>query len=292
MTDRNTASEQSSTISRRAFLRVGAGVTAAAALVDPLNAFAYGGFSGAPALEPVRQLSLFNLNTRERLSVSYWAEGRYIIDALRQVSHFMRDHHDGSVHVMDPRLVDVLYGVFRMTGGCGPVEVLCGYRSPRTNARMHARHRGVAGHSLHMQGKAVDIRMPDCGLNALHHAALALRAGGVGFYPRSDFVHVDTGPIRTWGGHASEDEYGDAPPWRDALLSDTPQVRQAASAGLLPADDQPAPAFEAVSPRSRLMRAMGIPTPGHKPMRVAMRDSVGAQIDGIRVPRKPRFAGG
>lgn len=295
MTDRNTASRKASPLCRRGFLRVGAAALAAASLADPVNAFAHITNAVAPPLEPVRQLSLFNLNTRERVSVSYWTEGRYIVDALRQISHVLRDHHDGSVHAIDPRLVDVMYGVFRMTGGCGPVNVVCGYRSPRTNARLHAHHRGVAGHSLHMRGMAVDIRMPECGLNALHQAALALRAGGVGFYPRSDFVHVDTGPVRTWGGHgAAEDEVAEAPAWRDALLSDTPQVQQAANAGLLPPTDDVAPAIEAVTPRGRMLQggAAGVPTPGHKPMRFALRDAAPVQSEGFWVRRKPRLSAG
>ena len=135
--------------------------------------------------------------------------------------------------------------------------------------------------------------MPGCGLNALHQAALALRAGGVGFYPRSDFVHVDTGPVRTWGGHGAEEDFGDAPAWRDALLSDTPQVQQAADAGLLPAGDDVAPAVEAMTPRSRMLHGGGsVPTPGHKPMRLAMRDTAPVQSEGFWVRRKPRLAAG
>jgi len=296
MTDRNTVSIEPQRLCRRSFLRVGAGVAAATALLNPAEVLANYGNAVAP-LEPVRQLSVINLNTRERLSVDYWAQGRYVVDALRRISHLLRDHHDGSVHWIDPRLIDVMYGVFRMTGGCGPIEVVCGYRSPRTNARLHARHRGVAGHSMHIQGKAVDIRMPGCGLDLLHRAALALRAGGVGFYPRSNFVHVDTGPVRTWGAHGADDEWGEeAPAWRDALLSDTPKVEQAADAGLLPAEADRGAVAEAVMPRSRFGRGGdfggGAHLPGHKPVRVALRDVTPVQSEGFWVRRKPRLATG
>ena len=293
MTDRNNEAGGPSRLCRRKFLRVGAGVAAASALLNPVDVLAHYGNMANAALEPVRQLSMINLNTRERLSVDYWAQGRYVVDALRRINHLLRDHHDGSIHWIDPRLVDVMYGVFRMTGGCGPIEVVCGYRSPRTNARMHARHRGVAGHSMHIQGKAVDIRMPGCGLEMLHRAALALRAGGVGFYPASNFGHVDPGPVRTWGGHSGEDEWGDTPAWRDALLSDTPKVEQAADAGLLPAEPDRGAIAEAVMPRSRFGRGGDFATnahlPSHKPMRVAMREtSSPVQSEGFWVRRKPR----
>ncbi|MEI8393320.1 MAG: DUF882 domain-containing protein [Rhodospirillaceae bacterium] len=294
MTDRNTVSKNASPVCRRRFLRVGIGAVAAAAALDPVDVLAYYGGSAASAMAPVRQVSLVNINTSERLTVDYWANGRYVTDALRAVSHLMRDHHDGSIHAIDPRLVDLMFGVFRLAGGCGPIQVVCGYRSARTNARMRAHHHGVAGHSLHVLGKAVDIRMPDCGLPALHRAALALRAGGVGFYPRSNFVHIDTGPVRTWGSHGSEDEVGEAPAWRDALLSDTPRVQHATDAGLLPAESHSSHLVDAVAPRGRLASILERPpgVPGHKPMRVATRDLAPVQSEGFWLRRKPRLSVG
>ena len=233
------------------------------------------------------------------MTVDYWVRGRYVADALRSVSHLLRDRHDGSVHAVDPRLVDLMFGIFRMTGTCSPVQVVCGYRSPRTNARLRIHHRGVASHSLHMAGKAVDIRMNGCGLGSLHSAALALRGGGVGYYPSSNFVHVDTGPVRTWGGghhHNSEEDIGETPAWRDALLNDTPEVTQAADAGLLPEADEPAPVMDAVLPRRRFLSPsddfVGLPKPGHKPLRVAMRDTTPVQTDSFVLRRKPQLIGG
>ncbi|MEI6984985.1 MAG: DUF882 domain-containing protein [Rhodospirillaceae bacterium] len=291
MTDRNTASKAAPSMCRRSFLRVGAATVAAASVLDPVDVLAAYGKIRPGSLGPARKLSLINQNTREHLFVEYWADGRYIIDGLRSISRLMRDHHDGTIHAIDPRLADVIYGVYRLAGNHGPIEVLCGYRSPRTNARMQASHSGVAGHSLHMQGKAVDIRLPGCGLQMLHRAALSLRAGGVGYYPHSNFVHIDSGPVRTWGGHGAEEDIGDAPTWRDALLSDTPKVQQAANNGLLPGRDESTRAIDAVLPRSRFQQATMFP--GHKPMRLAMRDAAPVQSESFWVRRKPRvFFGG
>jgi uncharacterized protein YcbK (DUF882 family) len=260
-------------------------------------------------MEPVRNLSLININTQERLTIEYWARGRYLVDALRAINHILRDHHDGSVHPMDPRLVDVLYGVYKLAGKQAAIEVICGYRSPHTNARLRRARHGVAGHSLHMAGRAVDIRVPGNSLDTLHRSALALRAGGVGYYPRSGFVHVDTGPVRTWGGHNDLEDYGETPEWRDALLSDTPRVEQAADAGLLPGTDPGMPPrMETVAPRSRLAHlepsfasnpspmGQGAPRPvawpGHKPMRVASRDGTPVLSEGFWIRRKPRVVSG
>ncbi|MEI6559037.1 MAG: DUF882 domain-containing protein [Rhodospirillaceae bacterium] len=300
MTDRNSASREDTLVSRRNFLRVGAGAAATVALVDPIQALASFGNDGFGLGSSVRRLSLINGATHEEVTVDYWVKGRYVLDALRTVSQLLRDRHDGSIHAIDPRLVDVMFGIFRMTGTCSPVQVVCGYRSPRTNARLRVHHRGVASHSLHMQGKAVDIRMNGCGLGSLHQAALSLRAGGVGYYPHSNFVHVDTGPIRTWGGgshhHYSEEDIGEAPVWRDALLTETPEVRQAAEAGLLPPQNEPAPVMDAVMPRRRLFsqsaEAVSTPVPGHKPMRVAMRDPAPIQSESFLLRRKPQLVGG
>ena len=317
MTDRNTASTEDSPISRRNFLRVGAAAVASAAFFDPIQALASFGNDQFGLGASVRRLSLINGATQEEATVDYWVKGRYVVDALRQVSHLLRDRHDGTVHDIDPRLVDLMFGIFRMTGTCSPVQVVCGYRSPRTNARLRVHHRGVASHSLHMQGKAVDIRMSGCGLGSLHSAALALRAGGVGYYPHSNFVHVDTGPVRTWGGghhHNSEEDIGETPAWRDALLSDSPELTQAADGGLLPDTGQPAPVMDAVTPRRRLFGSSGNgggslggdfgrdfsgdfgggtgPLPSHKPMRVAMRDVAPVQTDGFVLRRKPHLVGG
>ncbi len=291
MTVGGARSKKAMPIGRRCFLRAGAGAVAAVAALNPLEALASYGYGAFDPAAPVRQLSLFNLNTGERSRFEYWVQGRYVNDALSAINHMLRDHHDGSVHMIDPRLVDVIYGLFRLTGGAAPIEVVCGYRSPRTNARMHASHGGVAGHSLHVQGKAVDIRIPGCALSSLRGLALALRAGGVGYYPRSNFVHVDTGPIRTWGGHGGIEEFDEAPSWREALLQDPVETTS------LPGGGQPTATLEAVAPRGRVVsevatNASPARLPGHKPMRVATHDPAAQRAEGFLVRRKPRFTGG
>jgi uncharacterized protein YcbK (DUF882 family) len=147
-----------------------------------------------------RKVALHNLHTDEKLDAVYFEQGRYVPDALQAVNHVLRDFRTGDVHMIDPRLLDLLDAVAERTGSRAPFQVISGYRSPKTNAMLHARSEGVANHSLHMKGMAIDIRLVDGTLPHLHEAALNLGAGGVGYYPRSDFVHVDVGPVRRWQG--------------------------------------------------------------------------------------------
>ena len=148
----------------------------------------------------VRALSFDSLHTGERLTVEYWAKGEYLPDALSEVNHLLRDFRTGQVHAIDPKLLDLLAGVRARLETASPVSVISGYRSPATNAMLRGEHEhsGVATNSLHMQGMAIDICLPGRSLADLHNAALAERGGGVGYYPRSDFVHVDVGRVRTW----------------------------------------------------------------------------------------------
>jgi uncharacterized protein YcbK (DUF882 family) len=146
-----------------------------------------------------RSLALAHTHTRERLSVVYAMGDRYVPDALSTLNHFLRDHYTGDVGVIDPNLLDLLHRLRTELGSAGPFEVISGYRCPTTNAGLKAtRGGGVATRSLHMDGKAVDIRLPGVPLSDLRDAALSLRAGGVGYYPRDQFVHVDTGRVRNW----------------------------------------------------------------------------------------------
>ncbi|HYH39167.1 MAG TPA: DUF882 domain-containing protein [Azospirillum sp.] len=148
---------------------------------------------------PPRQLSFVNLHTGEQVRAAYWAQGRYLRDGMREINRLMRDHRNGAVHPIDPRLMDVLFHLQHRVGARGPIQVVSGYRSPQTNALLQENDPdGVATHSYHMEGKAVDIRLPGLPLRTLHKAALSLRAGGVGYYPGSNFVHVDVGPLRRW----------------------------------------------------------------------------------------------
>ena len=147
-----------------------------------------------------RTVALHNLHTGEKLSAVYYENGRYAPDVMHAVNHVLRDYRTGDTHMIDPRLLDLLDAVTKRTGSRDPVEVICGYRSPRTNAMLHQHSEEVASHSLHLKGQAIDIRLDDAALPHLHDAALKLGAGGVGYYPVSNFVHIDVGPVRRWQG--------------------------------------------------------------------------------------------
>ncbi len=147
-----------------------------------------------------RLLAFDNLHTGEKLKVEYWADGQYVPEALAQVNHVLRDFRSGEVHPIAPQLLDLLSLLRARLDTGAAVNVISGYRSPATNAMLRGEHEhsGVATKSLHMQGMAIDIRIPGRPLAAVHTAALAQRAGGVGYYPQSDFVHVDVGRVRSW----------------------------------------------------------------------------------------------
>ncbi|MFO1013520.1 MAG: DUF882 domain-containing protein [Caulobacteraceae bacterium] len=176
-------------------------------------AFAAGTLSAAPAyiatpalaeaLAPLaaRRVSLLNLHTGERLlNAAYWENGAYEPSALAALSQVLRDHRTGESHAMAPALFDVLTALQARLNVTPTIEVISGYRSPATNAALHSRSSGVATHSLHMEGKAMDIRIAGVPLATLRDTALALGLGGVGYYPTSNFVHVDVGRVRQWSG--------------------------------------------------------------------------------------------
>jgi uncharacterized protein YcbK (DUF882 family) len=138
------------------------------------------------------------MHTDEWLRTVYWADGHYIREAVRDINWILRDHHSEEVRPMNAGLLDVL-GMLRNRLEChDPLMVVCGYRSPSTNARMAARSDGVASNSFHIKGMAIDVRCEGRDLSRVRSAAMSLRCGGVGYYPRSDFVHVDCGPVRYW----------------------------------------------------------------------------------------------
>jgi uncharacterized protein YcbK (DUF882 family) len=145
-----------------------------------------------------RELHLNHLHTGETLAVEYFQAGHYQPDALAAVNHLLRDFRTGETHPIDPTLLDVLFEVRHRVDTRRAFEVVSGYRSPHTNAALRRNSEGVAAHSLHMSGRAVDIRVGDVPLARLRRSALALHAGGVGYYPASNFVHLDTGRVRTW----------------------------------------------------------------------------------------------
>jgi len=173
--------------SRRRFL---GGLVSAATLTAPARLIA--------GRREERVLSFFHTHTSERLSVTYCAEGGYLADGLARLEHFLRDHRTGDEHGIDPHLFDLLYSLRQATGTKSPFHVISGYRSPVTNAKLRRASQGVARGSLHLQGKAIDIRLADVSSAVLRDAALELGRGGVGYYHKSDFVHVDTGRVRRW----------------------------------------------------------------------------------------------
>jgi uncharacterized protein YcbK (DUF882 family) len=149
--------------------------------------------------EPPRALSLHHLHTDEKISVVYREGDHYKRSALQQLNYFLRDFRTGTTMPMDPQLFDLLHDVKTSLGDPhARYEIQSAYRSPQTNAMLRAEGHGVARNSMHLYGQALDIRFPDLGISHIRDAALSLGRGGVGYYPSSNFVHVDTGNVRTW----------------------------------------------------------------------------------------------
>jgi len=178
---------------RRSFLK--AGLIAAAGLTLPVNALA----KITAGAEPEKRLSFYNTHTGESLKKAvFWADGHYNPESIEEINYILRDHRTGTEIEMDPVLFDLLYDLRRTLGTDKPLHIISGYRSPQTNNLLRHNSSGVAKGSLHMRGKASDIRIPGISTTDLRKAALSLKAGGVGYYPESRFVHVDTGRVRFW----------------------------------------------------------------------------------------------
>lgn len=152
----------------------------------------------AKAFGEPRQLSFLNLHTSEKFRIDCCPGKRHDTAALQRFNEFLRDHRTGEVHPMDPALLDILNAVYALTHSHGTFEIICGYRSPQTNAMLHRTSSGVVENSLHTVGKAIDVRLSDVNTKTLQKAGIALQKGGVGYYRQSDFVHLDTGRVRTW----------------------------------------------------------------------------------------------
>jgi uncharacterized protein YcbK (DUF882 family) len=145
------------------------------------------------------RLRLYNTHTGERIDIVYRRGAEYVSGALAKLDYFLRDHRTGDVRHFDPRLYDILSDLTSSIGHPdGEIDIVCGYRTPSTNESLRAHTTGVAKNSLHIQAEAIDLRMPGVDTLKLRRAALALRRGGVGYYPHSDFIHVDTGRVRQW----------------------------------------------------------------------------------------------
>lgn len=148
-----------------------------------------------------RNLAMHHTHTREQIALTYAVGRSYLPEALSDLNHFLRDHYSGQVGQMDPRLYDIMHAVRHALRVRVPYQIISGYRSPQTNEFLRTtRGGGVAKRSLHMDGKAVDLRIPGVPLKELRDVALELKMGGVGYYPGSNFVHLDTGAVRTWQG--------------------------------------------------------------------------------------------
>jgi len=186
-------SEQEPELSRRRFLRAGLGTCAVLAL--PMGASA----AHAAIRRPFeKKLSFLNLHTGERTQATFWANGRYIPESMRAINHVLRDHRTGDRRPIDPQLFDLLHLLQHKLGTKQEFHVISAYRSPATNAKLAEQSGGVAKNSMHTHGKAIDIRLPGRKLSDIRAAAMSLQMGGVGYYPSSNFVHLDTGNFRYW----------------------------------------------------------------------------------------------
>lgn len=181
-------------ISRRALLGVFAATAVSAA---PTFSKAAGFLRGAG---DVRRVRMYSGRTGEMVDTIYWIEGDYIPDALNEITYFMRDWRTDQIKGIDNRTIDIMAAAHRLLDVSEPYTLLSGYRSPETNAMLRRRSSGVARNSLHMTGKAADLRLKDRSVNQMFQAAMACQAGGVGKYSRSNFVHMDCGAVRSWGG--------------------------------------------------------------------------------------------
>jgi uncharacterized protein YcbK (DUF882 family) len=195
-------------ISRRSFMKFGAaaatlmmtprlvsaGISPDSSQVAPAGAAP----DSIPDAAPEKMLSFYNTRTGEEWNRVYWCQGDYVPEALEEINYLLRDHRTNEVREIDPRLLDLLYDLNEKLNSRGPFLVVSGYRSPETNALLRRRSRRIARNSLHMEGMAVDMRLPDRSIRQLARVALSLKSGGVGYYPRRHFVHVDTGKVRRW----------------------------------------------------------------------------------------------
>lgn len=181
-------------VSRRSLLRIFAASTVVAA---PTYAKAFGFLKGAG---DVRRVHMYSGRSGETVNAIYWVDGNYIPEVVKEISHFMRDLRADSTIPMNPHNMDIIAATHHMLDTKEPYMLLSGYRTPATNAMLRSESRGVAKNSLHMKGMAADLRLKSRTVSQMAAAAQACSAGGVGHYYRSNFVHMDCGPVRTWAG--------------------------------------------------------------------------------------------
>lgn len=184
-------------IRRRCFLKALGGTMLGSAVAIPQVASAVTVKSAQLPME--RTLALENLHTGDQIQAAFWTPEGYQADVLQSFNQALRDHRADLTTDMDIRLLEMLSALSRRVDAKAPIQVISAYRSPQTNEMLRRKGHKVAKRSYHMKGQAVDIRIPGVELRDLHRAALSLKRGGVGFYGRSNFVHVDVGPVRRWG---------------------------------------------------------------------------------------------
>lgn len=179
---------------RRSFLK------SSALLATALSVPAIGraAIVSSAAMPHERTLRMYNTHTGESLKSVFWADGKFVPEAMNDINKLLRDHRNNEVAQMDPKLLFLLDQVSSQVGANNVVHVISGYRSPESNKLLHENTTGVAKHSMHLEGKAIDVRIPGRDLAMLHKAALHAGGGGVGYYPDSQFVHMDTGRLRHW----------------------------------------------------------------------------------------------
>lgn len=180
-------------IKRRDFLKMATG-----AVLSSATPSVFAGIAPKAPEKGERILRFQNIHTGEKVSATYWADGEFVTEELAAIDKVLRDHRSREVAEMDRNLYDLLYVLQQEVDHSGTYQVISGYRSPATNNKLRSTSNGVAKRSLHMRGKAIDIRLPGVELKHLRQAALNLRAGGVGYYPKSNFIHIDTGRPRFW----------------------------------------------------------------------------------------------
>lgn len=189
---------------RRLLLQVGgvmagacaAGVLARSRALEPTGH----GDAASAGSNGSKRLSLLNLHTTEKLEREFFRGGDYVPESFAAIQVLLRDYRNGEQHVIDPKLMDYLYDAARHIGVEPVFSVISGYRSPQTNEQLREHSNGVARHSLHMEGRAIDVRLAGVDSADLAAGARDMARGGVGYYRQSDFVHLDTGPFRTWSG--------------------------------------------------------------------------------------------
>lgn len=188
------ANSNFSGVTRRGLLSAFAATLVIAA---PTCSNAFGILKGAG---DIRRIRMYSGRSGESLDTIYWVEGEYIPEVMKEINHFMRDVRSGESTGMDERTIDIMAASHRLMDVSEPYTLLSGYRCAATNAMLRSHSKGVARNSLHMKGQAADLRLASRSVTQMAGAAEACNSGGVGRYARSNFVHMDCGPIRTWRG--------------------------------------------------------------------------------------------